>query len=91
MQICSLVVHVKPQLLDGVQADLQAMPGVEVHSVSSEGKLVITVEDVPGGALVLDTLTAIGNVAGVLSTVLVYHYGDDETLGEEVNSESHSA
>lgn len=91
MQICSLVVHAKPERLGGVQADLLAMPGVEVHSASPEGKLVVTVEDVPGGALVLDTLTAIGNVGGVLSTVLVYHYGDDETLGEEVNSESHSA
>lgn len=81
MQICSLVVHTKPQMLAGVQDDLRAMSGVEVHSVSPEGKLVVTVEDVPGGALVLDTLTAIGNVSGVLSTVLVYHYGDDENFG----------
>lgn len=89
MQICSLVVHARPQALDGVKVGLEAMPGVEIHTATPDGKLVVTVEDAPKGAMVLDTVTAIGNVSGVLSTVLVYHYGDDETLGEEVNSESH--
>lgn len=89
MQVCSLVVHARPQALNDVKLGLEAMPGVEIHTATSEGKLVVTVEDAPKGAPVLDTVTAIGNVSGVLSTVLVYHYGDDETLGEEVNSESH--
>jgi nitrate reductase NapD len=74
--------------MDDVRVDLEAMPGVEIHTATPDGKLVVTVEDAPGGDPVVDTLAAIGNVSGVLSTVLVYHYGD-ETLGEEVNSESH--
>lgn len=91
MQICSLVVHSRPQALDAVQVGLRALPGVEIHAATADGKLVVTVEETPGGPSALDTLTAIREVPGVLSTALIYHYGDDETLGEEVNCESHSA
>ena len=45
MNICSLVVHAKPDNIGAVQARLEAIPGVEVHGHSEEGKLVVTVED----------------------------------------------
>jgi nitrate reductase NapD len=88
MNICSLVVHVKPEVAPAVQARLEDLPGVEVHGGADLGKLVVTVEDSPD-VQAADTITAIGGVQGVLSTVLIYHYGGDEPLDEEVNGESH--
>jgi nitrate reductase NapD len=88
MNICSLVVYVRPETAPAVQACLEALPGVEVHGGADVGKLVVTVEDAVD-AQAADTITAIGAVQGVLNTVLIYHYGGDELLDEEVNGESH--
>jgi nitrate reductase NapD len=88
MNICSLVVHARPERLGGVQRDLEGMPGVEVHGRSQEGKLVVTVEDT-GQASAADTMMAVQNLDGVLDAMLIYHYGGDEPLGEEVIRESH--
>jgi nitrate reductase NapD len=88
MNICSLVVHARPEQLGAVQAGLEAMPGVEVHGRSDDGKLVVTVEDA-GETLASDSVMAIQNVSGVLNAVLIYHYGGDEPMGEEVIRESH--
>ena len=88
MNICSLVVHARPERLGLVQADLQDMPGVEVHGRSEDGKLVVTVEDTAQSP-VADTVMAIHNVSGVLTAVLIYHIGDDEPVPEELIRESH--
>jgi nitrate reductase NapD len=88
MNICSLVVHARPEHLGGVQARLQAIPGVEIHGRSDDGKLVVTVEDA-GEYLAAETTMAINNLDGVINAVLIYHYGGDEPLEEEVIRESH--
>jgi nitrate reductase NapD len=88
MNICSLVVHARPERLGGVQTDLERMPGVEVHGRSEDGKLVVTVEDTPDSRA-SDIAMSIHNVDGVLNAVLIYHYGGDEPLEEEVIRESH--
>lgn len=77
MNICSLVVHAKPEKARAVEEGLLALPGVEVHGGQAEGKLVITVEDTEQSAAA-DTLTNIGCVEGVINTVLIYHYGGDD-------------
>jgi nitrate reductase NapD len=88
MNICSLIVHARPEHLGTVQAGLEALAGVEIHGRSEDGKLVVTVEDT-GETRAADTVMAIQNVSGVLNAVLIYHYGGDEPLGEEVIRESH--
>lgn len=88
MNICSLVVHARPERLGAVQADLEKMPGVEVHGRSDDGKLVVTAEDT-GEALANDAMMAIQNMDGVLNAVLIYHYGGEERLEEEIIRESH--
>jgi nitrate reductase NapD len=87
MNICSCVVHTRPERAAEVSTRLWALPGVEVHGGETEGKLVVTVEDA-GDALAADTLGAIGAVEGVINTVLIYHYGGDDieqSLAEEGN------
>ncbi len=77
MNICSLVVHAKPEKAQAVEESLLTLSGVEVHGGQAEGKLVVTVEDTEQSQAA-DTLTAIGGVEGVINTVLVYHYGGDD-------------
>jgi len=87
MNICSCVVHTRPELGPEVGVRLGALAGVEVHGGEAEGKLVVTVEDT-ADALAADTLGAMGAVEGVINTVLIYHYGGDDieqSLAEEGN------
>jgi nitrate reductase NapD len=45
MNISSAIVHIVPARLDEACAALAAMPGVEIHARSPEGKVVVTIED----------------------------------------------
>lgn len=87
MNICSCVVHTRPERGQALAARLAQLPGVEVHGGEGEGKLVVTVEDT-GAAFAADTLTAIGAVEGVINTVLIYHYGGDD-IEQSLAEESH--
>jgi len=89
MSICSLVVQTRLDRVQGVEQRLLDLPGVEVYGGRAEGKLIVTVEDADQSK-VADTLASIKGVAGVINTVLVYHYGGDD-LAEEVDHENQSA
>jgi periplasmic nitrate reductase NapD len=71
--VSSLVVHVRPEHLDAVRAALAVMPGVEIHGGSAVGKLVVTLETLSEHDVV-QSMGAIGELPGVLSTALVYHH-----------------
>ncbi len=88
MNICGCVVETREQDAQAVAQRLLGLPGLELHA--SEGrKLVVTVEDTRE-AMAADTLSALGQVAGVLNTSLIYHYGGDEPL-EDGDREHQSA
>ncbi|MBI5163548.1 MAG: chaperone NapD [Magnetospirillum sp.] len=81
--ICGVLVHAKPAELKRVSAALVALPGVEIHQSTAEGKLVVTVEDADGvwaGA----TISQFNEIEGVLSVALVYHHFDTDLEGEIV-------
>lgn len=82
MNVCSVIVHAKPENSGVVQSRLEALPGVEVHGGEEEGKLIVTVED-EGEISAADTMMTFNNVEGVISSILIYHYGGDD-LEEEV-------
>ncbi|MES9899956.1 MAG: chaperone NapD [Sedimenticola sp.] len=82
MNVCSVIVHAKPENCGVVQNRLEALPGVEVHGGEDKGKLIVTVEDA-GDISAADTMMAFNSVEGVISSILIYHYGGDD-LGEEV-------
>jgi len=84
MNICSMVVHARPERLDNVRGTLSAMPGVEVHAESDAGKLVVTIENDDRMALT-ETLMGMNNVEGVLSAALVYEYNEQQDSSEEVS------
>ncbi|MES9858942.1 MAG: chaperone NapD [Sedimenticola sp.] len=82
MNVCSVIVHAKPANCSVVQSRLEAFPGVEVHGGEDEGKLIVTVEDA-GDVSAADTMMAFNKVEGVISSILIYHYGGED-LEEEV-------
>lgn len=88
MSVCGCVVETRVQDAPAVAQALLALPGVGLHA-SEGGKLVVTVEDTPE-TMAADTLAALGHVAGVLNTSLIYHYGGDEPL-EDGEREHQSA
>ena len=80
VNITGIVVYSKPDRCGAVREALLAIGGVEVHAISPEGRMVVTVERANDGAAT-DALDAIARTEGVLSTALVYHH--DEPLNEE--------
>ena len=82
--ICSAIVHARPENAHQVQVELEAFEGVEVHGGVDEGKLIVTVEGAEDDAL-SDTLYKFSDVKGVVNTVMIYHFnGEDEASSEEV-------
>lgn len=73
--IASAVVLVRPERLAEVRAALLSLPGVEVHAVAPEGRMVITVEG-ERHRPVADTLTAFSQLDGVLSVDLIYQHSE---------------
>ena len=44
VHISSLVVHVKPESLSDVKAQILEMPNTEIHGESEEGKIIVVLE-----------------------------------------------
>ena len=81
--ICGVLVHAVPADRHRIKAALEALPGVEINTMTDDGKMVVIVEDADGqwaGA----TITSFHDIAGVLSVALVYHHFDSDLEGEIV-------
>ncbi|MBF0356505.1 MAG: chaperone NapD [Alphaproteobacteria bacterium] len=85
VNICGVLVHARPNHLPSVRTSLQALPGVEIHQESPEGRLVLTVEDT-AESWAGETIKQIQDVQGVLSASLIYHHFDESHLSGETCS-----
>jgi len=72
LNISSAIVHARPGTATEVRARLAAVAGVEVHAVSDEGKMIVTIESGDDAATIA-TFETISTLAGVLSASMVYH------------------
>jgi len=82
MSISGLVVQTKPKNTSAVCADLEKIHGLEIHSRTDDGCLIITLDE-PDNGKAADVLLNLGNLDGVLSTSLVYNNFDDDFADEE--------
>jgi nitrate reductase NapD len=80
--VCGVLVHTRPGSVEEVRDRLAALPGVEVHAATEEGRVVVTVEDIPE-RLAIETISDIFQTEGVINASLVYQYTDDEDLPQE--------
>ena len=77
MNISSAIVHAHAANAAAVEARLTALTGVEVHGISPEGKIIVTIESDDEYSTV-DTYTRIGQLEGVLATAMVFNQSESE-------------
>lgn len=77
MNISSAIIHARPGHAEAVQRSLACLAGVEIHAVSDEGKLIVTIET-PDDRETADTFEAISRMDHVMSTSMVYHQTESD-------------
>lgn len=83
VNICGVLVQVKPAHSQRVQDALATLPGVEVHLSDTRGQIVVTVEDTEESKAV-GVIDQFREVEGVLSAALVYHNFEGGDLNAEI-------
>lgn len=73
INICGVLVHAMPGHAAQVQQRLLQHEGVEVHEVTADGRLIVTIEH-PDRNRMVDTINQLNGVEGVLSAAMVYQH-----------------
>ena len=76
VHISSLLVSAKPSQLQQVEQDLADIEIAEIAHVAENGKIIVTLETADESAIV-QALTDIQLIDGVVSAALVFHQIDD--------------
>lgn len=82
MHIASLVVHVVPDALRSIESALAAYEEMQVHGTHPDGKLVVTLEG-STAADIMDQVSQIRQIEGVLNVSLVYQHTEPRQLLNE--------
>lgn len=77
MNISSIIVIPHPDRIAAVESALQEIDGVELHAVSPEGKMIVTIE-AAGDRETTATYEFISQLDGVLSASMVYHQNEPD-------------
>jgi len=72
MDISSVIVGARPEGVQQVRVLLEAIDGVEVHTVADDGRMIVTIES-PSEQDTVKTYEVISQQPGVLSVSMVYH------------------
>ena len=81
MNISSIIVHSQPTQLASVRGGLEQIPGVEIHAVTDDGKLVVTIETDTDGETA-GTFDRINTMDGVMSAAMVFHQFESDPQKE---------
>jgi len=71
--IASAVIHAWPGRRDELRGRLLALPGVEIHAETPDGRFIVTIEDAES-ARAADTVIAVHRLEGVLAAALVSQF-----------------
>lgn len=72
MNISSVLVNALPTRVEQAQQGLLALSGVEIHALTEEGRMIVTIEADSEQALA-KMFGVINQLPGVLSASMVYH------------------
>jgi nitrate reductase NapD len=75
MPIAGVVVYARPGHIRAVEQAVSVQPGVEVHAVSEDGKLVVTIEGESRGE-VADMIYKLDRLDGVMNAAMVYEHSE---------------
>jgi len=73
INICGMLVHAHPDNTEQVKHRLTQFDGVEIHEVTVDGRLIVTI-DQPDHHAMADTINLINGAEGVLSAAMVYQH-----------------
>jgi len=73
VNICGVLVHATPGRQATVAEALSGLPGVDVHQITADNRLIVTVEEADDKTAG-DTILTMHRIPGVLSAALVYHH-----------------
>lgn len=84
MNICSLIVHCKPENAPEIRDQLLNYDGVDVFGGLEEGKIIATIEG-NGEKALSDIVAEFNHISGVIDTAMVYHQEvEDDRLDQEM-------
>ncbi len=75
MNISSAIVYAKPLQEEALRALLGAMPGIEIHASTEDGKMIVTIESQDDHSAI-DTYKAIEGLPGVLSVAMIFQQSE---------------
>ena len=81
LHVTSLVVQVKPEQMAAVRQQIMAINNAEL-SANNDVKLVVVLEGSSQRSL-MDDISTINAIPGVLSATMVYHQSEELKEGEE--------
>ncbi|GMM90530.1 chaperone NapD [Vibrio fortis] len=90
VHISSLVVHVSPEHLSEIKAEIEKFDNAEIYGDSPDGKIIVVLETENQG-FVTDTIEAINNIQNVLGTALVYHQVETDLDESELDTGSNNS
>ncbi|MCP3687872.1 MAG: chaperone NapD [Gammaproteobacteria bacterium] len=76
MNICGILVHAHPDGFDAVKKRLLSVKGVEVHGMSDEGRVVVTLEEENEDTMA-ESLLTVQRLEGVISASMIYHHNEE--------------
>lgn len=76
VNISGLLLHAHPERAEALCEQLLQMPGIEVHAISPEGRMVVTLENT-GDNEMADSFARIQALPDVLSVSLIYQHSED--------------
>ena len=76
IDMCGVLVHAMKDKEQEVSDKLNAIDGVEVHYVTDNSRLIVTIEKENQGKIV-DTMNSFNDISGVVSTVLTYQHSEE--------------
>ncbi len=75
MHISSIVVHADPGAASRVRGAIDALPGLETHGASDDGKLVVTIE-APSEEATVALFERVRVLPGVIAVAMVFHQSE---------------
>lgn len=81
INVCGVLVFSRPEHTEAVQQQLEKEEGVEIHAVTEDGRLVVTVEK-EDQQQTGDLLNRMQTLDHVISASMVYQYYDQENENE---------
>lgn len=84
MNISGVLILIKPEFQHSIADALTQLPGVELHAVTEQGKMVVTLE-MHSLSNAVDCLTQIQMLEGVLSVAMTYNQIVDESNNKTKN------